>query len=92
MKNLPLLGQFLGRAFWIPCITADGEGIICTVLFQCQIDFIVENLSQRLICCVLIVLAGSRALLFQCLWGMYSESPKNAVEEKANKWIRVCIG
>lgn len=55
MKNLPLLGQFLGRAFWIPCITAD---------------------------------AGSRALLFQCLWGMYSESPKNAVEEKANQWIR----
>ncbi|XP_055017407.1 Fanconi anemia group C protein isoform X2 [Boleophthalmus pectinirostris] len=32
--------------------------------------------------------ATSRSLLFQCLWGMYSEEPENAVEAKANQWIR----
>lgn len=55
LKQLPLLGQFLGRACWIPHVTAD---------------------------------ATSRTLLFQCLWGMYSETPENAVETKANQWIR----
>ncbi|AWP07292.1 putative Fanconi anemia group C protein isoform 2 [Scophthalmus maximus] len=30
----------------------------------------------------------SRGLLFQCLWGLYSEHPSNAVERKANQWIR----
>ncbi|XP_026198037.1 Fanconi anemia group C protein isoform X2 [Anabas testudineus] len=30
----------------------------------------------------------SRRLLFQCLWGLYSEQPGNAVERKANQWIR----
>ncbi|XP_018524757.1 Fanconi anemia group C protein [Lates calcarifer] len=30
----------------------------------------------------------SRGLLFQCLWGLYSENPSNAVERKANQWIR----
>uniref|UniRef100_A0A8C6WQJ3 FA complementation group C n=1 Tax=Neogobius melanostomus TaxID=47308 RepID=A0A8C6WQJ3_9GOBI len=55
LKNLPQLGQVLGRVCWIPHITAD---------------------------------ATSRTLLFQCLWGMYSETPGNAVEIKANQWIR----
>ncbi|XP_029999900.1 Fanconi anemia group C protein [Sphaeramia orbicularis] len=32
--------------------------------------------------------APSRALLFQCLWGLYSEHPDNAMERKANQWIR----
>uniref|UniRef100_A0A671TJ06 FA complementation group C n=1 Tax=Sparus aurata TaxID=8175 RepID=A0A671TJ06_SPAAU len=32
--------------------------------------------------------ATSRRLLFQCLWGLYSEHPGNAVERKANQWIR----
>ncbi|XP_070821229.1 Fanconi anemia group C protein [Chaetodon trifascialis] len=32
--------------------------------------------------------ATSRGLLFQCLWGLYSEHPGNAVERKANQWIR----
>ncbi|XP_038558540.1 Fanconi anemia group C protein [Micropterus salmoides] len=32
--------------------------------------------------------AASRRLLFQCLWGLYSEHPGNAVERKANQWIR----
>uniref|UniRef100_UPI0037E74A3B Fanconi anemia group C protein n=1 Tax=Semicossyphus pulcher TaxID=241346 RepID=UPI0037E74A3B len=32
--------------------------------------------------------ATSRRLLFQCLWGLYSERPGNAVERKANQWIR----
>uniref|UniRef100_A0A8D2ZK47 FA complementation group C n=1 Tax=Scophthalmus maximus TaxID=52904 RepID=A0A8D2ZK47_SCOMX len=31
----------------------------------------------------------SRGLLFQCLWGLYSEHPSNAVERKANQWIRM---
>ncbi|XP_019958245.1 Fanconi anemia group C protein isoform X2 [Paralichthys olivaceus] len=30
----------------------------------------------------------SRGLLFQCLWGLYSEDPSDAVERKANQWIR----
>ncbi|GAA6223156.1 Fanconi anemia group C protein [Lates japonicus] len=30
----------------------------------------------------------SRGLLLQCLWGLYSENPSNAVERKANQWIR----
>ncbi|KAM6931371.1 Fanconi anemia group C protein [Xenentodon cancila] len=30
----------------------------------------------------------SRGLLFQCLWGLYSEHPSSAVEKKANLWIR----
>ncbi|XP_029365659.1 Fanconi anemia group C protein isoform X2 [Echeneis naucrates] len=30
----------------------------------------------------------SRSLLFQCLWGLFSEHPTNAVERKANQWIR----
>ncbi|XP_008282273.1 Fanconi anemia group C protein [Stegastes partitus] len=30
----------------------------------------------------------SRRLLLQCLWGLYSEHPSNAVERKANQWIR----
>ncbi|KAI3372760.1 hypothetical protein L3Q82_023221 [Scortum barcoo] len=32
--------------------------------------------------------ATSRGLLFQCLWGLYSEHPGSAVERKANQWIR----
>ncbi|KAL0979129.1 hypothetical protein UPYG_G00181120 [Umbra pygmaea] len=32
--------------------------------------------------------AESRSLLFQCLWSLYSEEPQNAVEKKANQWIR----
>ncbi|XP_034548902.1 LOW QUALITY PROTEIN: Fanconi anemia group C protein [Notolabrus celidotus] len=32
--------------------------------------------------------AMSRKLLFQCLWGLYSEHPCNAVERKANQWIQ----
>ncbi|KAG8011932.1 Fanconi anemia group C protein-like protein, partial [Nibea albiflora] len=32
--------------------------------------------------------ATSRRLLFQCLWGLYTEHPCNAVERKANQWIR----
>ncbi|XP_068560292.1 Fanconi anemia group C protein isoform X2 [Cebidichthys violaceus] len=32
--------------------------------------------------------AAGRRLLFQCLWGLYSEHPGNAVERKANQWIR----
>uniref|UniRef100_A0A665X6F4 FA complementation group C n=1 Tax=Echeneis naucrates TaxID=173247 RepID=A0A665X6F4_ECHNA len=31
---------------------------------------------------------GNRSLLFQCLWGLFSEHPTNAVERKANQWIR----
>ncbi|XP_042075425.1 Fanconi anemia group C protein isoform X1 [Haplochromis burtoni] len=30
----------------------------------------------------------SRGLLLGCLWGLYSERPSNAVEKKANQWIR----
>ncbi|XP_058492047.1 Fanconi anemia group C protein isoform X1 [Solea solea] len=30
----------------------------------------------------------SRGLLFQCLWGLYSQHPSNALETKANQWIR----
>ncbi|XP_034451155.1 Fanconi anemia group C protein isoform X1 [Hippoglossus hippoglossus] len=30
----------------------------------------------------------SRGLLFQCLWGLHSENPSDAVERKANQWIR----
>ncbi|KAM9742960.1 Fanconi anemia group C protein [Menidia menidia] len=30
----------------------------------------------------------SRGLLLQCLLGLYSEHPSNAVERKANQWIR----
>ncbi|KAM7416045.1 hypothetical protein PAMA_018223 [Pampus argenteus] len=30
----------------------------------------------------------SRRLLFQCLWGLYSEHPINGVERKANQWIQ----
>nr|XP_020449402.1 Fanconi anemia group C protein isoform X2 [Monopterus albus] len=30
----------------------------------------------------------SRRLLFQCMWGLYSEHPSNAVERKANQWIQ----
>uniref|UniRef100_A0A3P8S5Q0 FA complementation group C n=1 Tax=Amphiprion percula TaxID=161767 RepID=A0A3P8S5Q0_AMPPE len=29
-----------------------------------------------------------RRPLLQCLWGLYSEHPSNAVERKANQWIR----
>ncbi|XP_041793135.1 Fanconi anemia group C protein [Chelmon rostratus] len=32
--------------------------------------------------------AISRRLMFQCLWGLYSEHPGNAVERKANQWIQ----
>ncbi|XP_070760111.1 Fanconi anemia group C protein [Enoplosus armatus] len=32
--------------------------------------------------------ATSRRQLFQCLWGLYSEHPGNAVERKANQWIQ----
>lgn len=32
--------------------------------------------------------ATSRSLLFQCLWGLFSETPGNAIEAKANQWIR----
>ncbi|XP_010874433.2 Fanconi anemia group C protein isoform X2 [Esox lucius] len=32
--------------------------------------------------------AESRPLLFRCLWSLYSEEPQNAVERKANQWIR----
>ncbi|TMS04078.1 Fanconi anemia group C protein [Larimichthys crocea] len=32
--------------------------------------------------------ATSRRLLFQCLWELYTEHPGNAVERKANQWIR----
>ncbi|KAM9360479.1 Fanconi anemia group C protein [Symphorus nematophorus] len=32
--------------------------------------------------------AACRKLLFQCLLGLYSEHPGNAVERKANQWIR----
>ncbi|KAM3610924.1 uncharacterized protein V6R79_010600 [Siganus canaliculatus] len=32
--------------------------------------------------------ASSRKLLFQCLWGLYSEHPSNAVERKAKQWIQ----
>ncbi|KAJ7993968.1 hypothetical protein DPEC_G00261070 [Dallia pectoralis] len=32
--------------------------------------------------------AENRPLLFQCLWSLYSEEPQNAVERKANQWIR----
>ncbi|XP_074526707.1 Fanconi anemia group C protein [Halichoeres trimaculatus] len=32
--------------------------------------------------------AASRKLLFQSLWGLYSECPCNAVERKANQWIK----
>ncbi|CAL1615547.1 unnamed protein product [Knipowitschia caucasica] len=35
--------------------------------------------------------ATSRALLFQCLWGLYSEKPQNALETKANQWIRTIL-
>uniref|UniRef100_A0A667X8B5 FA complementation group C n=1 Tax=Myripristis murdjan TaxID=586833 RepID=A0A667X8B5_9TELE len=31
---------------------------------------------------------GDRRLLFQSLWGLFSEHPNNAVERKANHWIR----
>uniref|UniRef100_A0A3Q3B4G3 Uncharacterized protein n=1 Tax=Kryptolebias marmoratus TaxID=37003 RepID=A0A3Q3B4G3_KRYMA len=34
----------------------------------------------------------SRELLLQCLWGLYSENPSDAVERKANQWIRVRPG
>uniref|UniRef100_A0A3B4FNB2 FA complementation group C n=1 Tax=Pundamilia nyererei TaxID=303518 RepID=A0A3B4FNB2_9CICH len=30
-------------------------------------------------------------LLLGCLWGLYSERPSNAVEKKANQWIRVLL-
>uniref|UniRef100_A0AAZ1WY03 FA complementation group C n=1 Tax=Oreochromis aureus TaxID=47969 RepID=A0AAZ1WY03_OREAU len=30
----------------------------------------------------------SRGLLLGCLWELYSERPSNAVEQKANQWIR----
>ncbi|XP_013858135.1 Fanconi anemia group C protein [Austrofundulus limnaeus] len=29
-----------------------------------------------------------RELLLQCLWGLHSEHPRDAVERKANQWIR----
>ncbi|XP_029295217.1 Fanconi anemia group C protein isoform X2 [Cottoperca gobio] len=32
--------------------------------------------------------ATGRRLLLQCLWGLYSEHPGNALERKANQWIR----
>ncbi|XP_068617090.1 Fanconi anemia group C protein [Brachionichthys hirsutus] len=32
--------------------------------------------------------ATSRGLLFQCLWGLYSEHPGNALERKTNQWIQ----
>ncbi|XP_035642013.1 Fanconi anemia group C protein isoform X2 [Oncorhynchus keta] len=32
--------------------------------------------------------AESRSLLLQSLWSLYSEEPHNAVERKANQWIR----
>ncbi|KAM7017971.1 Fanconi anemia group C protein [Tautogolabrus adspersus] len=32
--------------------------------------------------------ATGRKLVFQCLWGLYSEHPGNAVERKANQWIQ----
>lgn len=32
---------------------------------------------------------SSRSLLFQCLWGLFSEHPADAVERTANQWIRV---
>uniref|UniRef100_G3NVE5 FA complementation group C n=2 Tax=Gasterosteus aculeatus aculeatus TaxID=481459 RepID=G3NVE5_GASAC len=32
--------------------------------------------------------ATGRRLLLQCLWGLYSEHPGNAVERTANQWIR----
>uniref|UniRef100_A0A8C2ZWR3 Uncharacterized protein n=1 Tax=Cyclopterus lumpus TaxID=8103 RepID=A0A8C2ZWR3_CYCLU len=38
------------------------------------------------------VTADGERLLFQCLWGLYSELPGNAVETKANQWIRVWTG
>uniref|UniRef100_A0A3P8S3B4 FA complementation group C n=1 Tax=Amphiprion percula TaxID=161767 RepID=A0A3P8S3B4_AMPPE len=35
------------------------------------------------------VTAGGERPLLQCLWGLYSEHPSNAVERKANQWIRM---
>ncbi|XP_020561464.1 Fanconi anemia group C protein isoform X2 [Oryzias latipes] len=55
MKELPFLGQIVGRLCWNPYVTVGDT---------------------------------NRGLLLQCLWGLYSENPSNAVERKANQWIR----
>uniref|UniRef100_A0A672ZP88 FA complementation group C n=1 Tax=Sphaeramia orbicularis TaxID=375764 RepID=A0A672ZP88_9TELE len=40
------------------------------------------------LCWIPYVTADGESLLFQCLWGLYSEHPDNAMERKANQWIR----
>ncbi|XP_024130872.1 Fanconi anemia group C protein isoform X3 [Oryzias melastigma] len=55
MKELPCLGQILGRLCWNPYVTVGDT---------------------------------NRGLLLQCLLGLYSENPSNALERKANQWIR----
>ncbi|RVE68063.1 hypothetical protein OJAV_G00088150 [Oryzias javanicus] len=55
MKELPFLGQILGRLCWNPYVTVGDT---------------------------------NRGLLLQCLLGLYSENPSNALERKANQWIR----
>ncbi|XP_054628811.1 Fanconi anemia group C protein isoform X2 [Dunckerocampus dactyliophorus] len=55
MKNMPSLGQIVGRLCWNPVVTADDE---------------------------------TRALIFQCLWGLHTEQPANALEKKSNQWIQ----
>nr|XP_057925777.1 Fanconi anemia group C protein isoform X2 [Doryrhamphus excisus] len=56
MKNMPSLGQLVGRLCWNPVVTAHDE---------------------------------TRALIFQCLWGLHTEQPANALERKANQWIQM---
>lgn len=105
MKTLPFLGQFLGRLCWNPCVTADGEWPLTGKqwTYQTQKKWILIILcfmlnrkptihmktTELILSCVLLSAATSRRLLFQCLWGLYSEHPGNAVERKANQWIRV---
>lgn len=51
-----------------------------------------ELIKPAVISGVVLSAATSRRLLFQCLRGLYSECPGNAVERKANQWIRVWTG
>lgn len=101
MKRLPFLGQLLGRLCWNPYVTVCGEWSFWTTWTQSLVGF--TSPKQTKVIMMVIILAWcimryvvvyffadtSRGLLLGCLWGLYSERPSNAVEKKANQWIRV---
>lgn len=96
MKRLPILGQFLGRLCWNPYVTADGECTFLKNLFG-ETKYLpsietYELINPGAISGVFLSAATSRRLLLRCLWGLFSEHPGNAVERKANQWIRVWTG